>query len=388
MQLNVRVSHSGFMSATVTPELATKKGRLESLDALRGFDMFWITGAEFLGEALKHYNNSFFGGLFYTQLSHANWIGFHFEDLIFPLFVFIAGVSICFSVSSLVAKEGEFAAIKHILKRTVVMYVIGLLYYGGFSGGIEHIRFLGVLQRIALCYMVASICFIYLKPKALLVLTVGILVSYWLMMKYIPIPVIGAGNYEEGKNLANWIDKQYLPGRLWNKDHDPEGLLSTFPAISSCLLGVLAGLFLRSDKSAASKVKTLILSGISLVIIGYLFGLEFPVIKKIWSSSFVLVAGGYSLILLGVFYLVIDVLHIKSWAAPFTWIGTNALTIYLIYNLVNIPALCGRLVGGVIAHSLDNISMGLGDIVLACVNALLCIAIVRFLYKKNIFIRI
>jgi predicted acyltransferase len=376
------------MSAIASPELATKKSRLESLDALRGFDMFWITGAEYLREALKHYDKSFFGGLFYTQLTHVDWIGFHFEDLIFPLFVFIAGVSITFSISSIVTKQGEYAAIKHIFKRTFVMYVIGLLYYGGFSHGLEHVRFLGVLQRIAICYMIGSICFIYLKPKALLALTAIILVSYWLMMKYIPIPIFGAGNYEEGKNLANWIDKQYLPGRLWDKDHDPEGLLSTLPAVSSCLLGILAGLFLRSEKSSSLKVKTLILGGIALVIGGYLFSTEFPVIKKIWSSSFVLIAGGYSAILLGVFYLVIDVLHIKKWAVPFTWLGTNALTIYLMYNLVSFPALCGRLVGGTVAHSLDNIMVGLGDTAFACVNALLCIAIVRFLYKKNIVIRI
>ncbi len=376
------------MSATTTPGIATSSNRLESLDALRGFDMLWIAGGDFFGVAFDRLNGGVISKFLGYELKHTSWAGFTFEDLIFPLFVFIVGVSISLSITSLVNRVGHKEAIKHIVRRSLLMYLLGVFLYGGFTSGLEHMRLLGVLQRISICYLVTSLLFMYLKPRYLIITFITILIGYWAIMKLIPVPGIGVGNFEEGKNLANWVDKQWLPGRLWNKDHDPEGILSTIPAIATCLFGVCAGMYLKSVRTEKVKLWTMFLGGIACVIIGFVWGMYFPVIKKIWTSSFVLVSGGYSLALLGVFYYLIDGLNIKTWATPFKWIGANALTIYVLTNIVSFHTLCSRFVGGLVSHQLNSLWTGLGDLTLALFNAMLCVLIARFLYKRNIFLRL
>jgi predicted acyltransferase len=166
-------------------------------------------------------------------------------------------------------------------------------------------------------------------------------------MTFVPVPGIGAGSFGPDANLANWLDAHYLPGRLWDRTRDPEGMLSTLPAIDSCLLGVFAGLLLKTERLAPQQ-KSLWLSGvgIALVALGYLWGLQFPVIKAIWTSSFVLVAGGYSFLLLGLWYQIIDVWGISRWSTIFVWIGANAITLYFLNNLMNLERFAVRFVGG------------------------------------------
>ena len=364
--------------------------RLMSLDALRGFDMTWIVGADALGHALGKLDAGPVVRALATQLDHVAWEGFRFYDLIFPLFVFMIGVAIPFSVGKLVEREGVGAAVFRILRRTVLLYVLGLIYYGGIARGVDMIRLLGVLQRLALCYGFAALCFVFLKPKTMVMVTVGLLVGYWAALTFIPVPGIGAGDFAEGRNLTNWIDREFLPLRKWDKTHDPEGILSTFPAFASCLLGVFAGrLLLDGGKSGEQKAYWLAGAGLVGLVLGYAWGFQFPIVKKLWSSSFVLVAGGWSALLLSLFYYVIDVRQVRGWAMPFVWVGTNALTIYLVSNVVDFDALSTRFVGGPVAAWLDaSVGPNVGAVGLALVGLLLCFLFCRFLYRRQLFLRL
>jgi predicted acyltransferase len=359
--------------------------RLLSLDALRGFDMFWIVGAEGLVHGLRKISDTGPIKLLADQLGHQPWAGFHFEDLIFPLFVFIIGVSLVFSLTKTIAQAGRPAAVIRILRRSALLYLLGILYYGGLSTPVEKIRLLGVLQRLALCYLFASLLFCYLKPKALAGVCAGLLIGYWALMSFVPVPEHGAGNFAEGMNLANYVDKQFLPLRKWDGDHDPEGLLSTLPAIASCLLGVFAGMLLKNSAVPdRKKVGYLLAGGIACLAAGWLWHLNFPVIKKIWTSSFVLVAGGYSCLLLAAFYQVIDVWKWQKWALPFVWIGANPITIYFGGRFIDFEGLANLFVGGEVNHCFGRY----GELVLAVTSLALGFWFLRFLYQRKIFLRL
>jgi predicted acyltransferase len=365
---------------------AAKSTRLMSLDALRGFDMFWIVGADALVEALRKLSGSRVIQGVAGQLEHVGWAGFHFEDLILPMFVFIVGVSLVFSLTRTIEREGRSGAVARIVRRAVLMYLLGVFYYGGLSTPFREIRLLGVLQRIAIAYLFAGLIFCFFKPRGRIIWCVGLLVGYWLVMTFVPVPGGTAGNFAEGQNLANWVDKQYLPLRKWDGDHDPEGLLSTLPAIATCLLGVFAGVLLRDAKrSDWTKVCYLAAAGLALVALGWLWNFQFPVIKKIWTSSFVLVAGGYSCLLLAAFHLVIESWGWRGWAQPFVWIGMNPITIYMIHNLVDVGQIAQRFAGG----DLSKLCLGrYGDLAVALVEMAITFGICRFMYQRKIFLRL
>jgi len=200
------------------------------------------------------------------------------------------------------------------------------------------------------------------------------------------VPGGAAGNFDEGQNLANWVDKEYLPLRKWDGDHDPEGLLSTLPAIANCLLGVFAGMLLRDSKrSDWNKVGQLAAAGVALVALGWLWNFQFPVIKKLWTSSFVLVAAGYSSMLLALFYLVVDVWKFRKWAQPFVWIGMNPITVYLFAGLVDVRSIAQRFVGG----DLNKLYLGrYGDLVVALMGLAIIFGLSHFLYRRKIFLRL
>jgi predicted acyltransferase len=359
--------------------------RLLSVDALRGFDMFWIIGAAGLVKGLRKISGSGAITFLADQLQHQPWEGLHFEDLIFPLFIFIVGISIVFALSRTIQESGRKEVLKRICRRSIKLYFLGIIYYGGLAASFEGIHLLGVLQRIALCYLFTALLLCYLKPRQLVAVCAVLLLGYWLLMTLVPVPGIGSGNFAEGRNLANYIDKQYLPLRKWDGDHDPQGLLSTLPAIGTCLLGVFAGLLLKDQHlSDLKKVTYLAGAGVAAVALGWLWGLRFPVIKKIWTSSFVLITGGYSALLMSLFYLVVDVWKYQRWAEPFVWIGMNSITIYMVVNLVDFSAITRRFVGG----NPDSYCGVYGDLLVAVVNLLLVFGLVRFLYRRKIFLRV
>lgn len=372
------------VAAPIPAEFA-KPARMMSLDALRGFDMFWIVGAEELVSALRGLSDGSFIQALSHQLEHVAWEGFHFEDLIFPMFVFIVGVSLVFSLSRTIEQEGRGRALARIMRRSLLMYLLGIFYYGGFSASFEQIRLVGVLQRIAVCYLCAGLIFCYFKQFGRILWCVGLLVGYWLVMSFVAAPGESAGDFAEGHNFANWVDKQYLPLRRWNGDHDPEGLLSTLPAIANSLIGVFAGVMLRKpDRSNLAKLGYLVAGGAALLALGWLWSFQFPIIKNLWTSSFVLVACGYSSLLLALFYLVIDIGGFQSWARPFVWIGVNPIAIYMLHNVMDIENLSKRFVGGEL-----NTHFGrYGPLVLAVTGMLIIFAIARFLYQRKVFLRL
>jgi len=367
------------------PEKQTTNPRLLSLDALRGFDMFWIIGADSLVAGLRKISDTGAIKFVADQLEHEAWEGLRFEDLIFPLFVFIVGISVALSLPRTIQQSGRNAAVRRIFRRAILLYLLGVLYYGGFATAFADIRLLGVLQRIALCYFVAALLFCYLKPQGLVAICAGLLLGYWALMTFVPVPGVGSGNFGEGKNLANYVDKQYLPLRKWDGDHDPEGLLSTLPAIATCLLGVFAGLLLK-NKGVSDQKKVIYLAGAGMagVALGWLWGLQFPVIKKIWTSSFVLVTGGYGAMLLAFFYQVVDIWKYQKWAQPFVWIGVNPITIYMAVNLIDFGAIARRLVGG----QLNSYFGVYGQLVVAVASLVLELWFLNFLYRRKIFLRV
>jgi len=430
---------------TPTPTPPATATRLMSLDALRGFDMFWIIGADSLVYALNRISKSGPTKFLADQLEHVEWRGFHFYDLIFPLFVFMVGVSIVFSLNKIIAQSGRAGAVGRVLRRGVLLFVIGIIYSGGVSSPWPDIRLMGVLNRIALAYTFAGLLFCCFQPRTLAAICGGLLVGYWAMMTFIPIrdihlekdhlaalaaqngdsalaaqfregvpgpanpsiikhsPVWLAaeklyaattnhvrGKFDMGYNLANHFDFEHLPGKKWDVYWDPEGILSTIPAVATCLLGILAGFILRGPEfSNDRKLLWLIGGGVACAAVGWLWGVQFPVIKKIWTSSYVLVAGGYSAILMGVFYLIVDVWKCQSWCQPFVWIGMNSITIYLVKNFLGgFSRLASRLVGGDVKAYLDtHITPGFGDLMVSIVGLLLAFWLVRLLYKRKVFLR-
>ena len=195
--------------------------RLLSLDALRGFDMFWIAGGEELAHGLYRGWPGGPFGILHQQLNHKAWAGVAFYDLIFPLFVFIVGVSLVFSLTRLVEQEGRAAAHRRVLRRFAVLFVLALIYAGGVSKLWPDIRLLGVLNRIALCYLFASLLFLNLRWRGLIAACVTLLAGYWALMTFVPVPGIGAGVFEPGRNLSNWIDANYLPSKNLKRSPNP-----------------------------------------------------------------------------------------------------------------------------------------------------------------------
>lgn len=402
-QLRTRRSHGvstrrpvGRSRGTVSLPQDSTTGRVASVDALRGFSMFWILGADSLASSLNQMLAgkgpvlSAIGGAIGYQFEHAPWEGFRFYDLIFPLFIFVTGVAIVFSLTRLVEHEGRASAHWRVLQRSVILFALGVICYGGISDGWEKVRLGGVLQRIALCYLFASLLFLNLRLTGLIVAFASLLVGYWALMALVPVPGGGVGSFAREANLANWLDAQFLPGRKWEGTWDPEGLLSTLPAIGTCLLGVFAGLLLQDKRfTLEQKSLWLIVAGAAMVAAGFLWGVWFPVIKGIWTSSFVLVAGGFSAILLGLFHQIIDGWGRSTWASVFMWIGASAITLYLINMVIGFERIAVRLVGGDFSQALDRyLSQGAGRFVAHAVGLMLAVALAHFLYRRKIFLRV
>jgi len=395
--------------------------RLLSLDALRGFDMFWILGADALFQAAGNLSSSAPVKFLAGQLDHKAWAGFAFYDLIFPLFVFIAGVSLVFSVSEAMARHGRWLTAKRILRRGALLFLLGILYNGGLTDPWPDVRLTGVLQRIALAYTVVALLFLVCRTRTLVALCAAVLVGYWALLTFVPIrdfQLDGAslatrlgtdrptlvqveaafhattsltkGRFEPGLNLSDHLDFQYLPGRRYDTYYDPEGLLSMLPAIASCLLGVLASKLLRGSKMReGKKAQCLAVAGLVALALGWLWSAQFPVIKKIWTSSFVLVAGGWSLLLLSAFYYMIDIRQWRTWCVPFVWIGMNPITLYLASSFINFRGIAERFAGGSVESWLSlHVARGAGNFVVTLIGLGFMLALARFLYRKHIFLKV
>jgi predicted acyltransferase len=371
--------------------------RLRSLDALRGFDMFWIVGGEQLAKALAKYTHSYWLGEFCRQLEHPRWNGFALYDLIFPLFLFISGVTMPFSIVRRVEAGGSLrSAYLRALRRGLLLVFLGLVCNGLLRFEFAKMRYPSVLGRIGLAYMLAAFLVLRLgrrtetgwraRPAWIFACVVALLLGYWAALVYIPVPGVGAGVLTQEGWLGGYIDRHVLPGTLYRGVHDPEGLLSTIPAIGTALLGVLTGFWLRAARPhGVLKVLAMAAIGYGLFRLGWAWDSRFPINKNMWSSSFVVLAGGYSLMLLAGFYLVIDVIGLWRWAFVFIVIGLNPITIYVAR---------GRFIDfGLPARTLfegatRNLGEDLHQVVAALAVLLMEWLFLFFLYRKKTFLRV
>ncbi len=402
--------------AQTLPKVQEGRGRLRSLDALRGFDMFWIIGARgaFSGLSPKVWPVAPLRVL--EQQADPFGMGRrHVSTTLFSLSSSsLSAFLLVFAVSRSIERNGMTATLRRILVRSLVLYALGLFIYGGISKGLDHVRWLGVLQRIAICYLAAAPIYCFFRLRGVVVACIALLAGYWALAMFAPIhdfnlerqhlksmglqpdspetatlfraaPVTVRGRFEDGLNLPQHLDFEYLPGFRWDGAYDPEGLLSTLPAIATCLFGVLAGMLLMNESvSAQKKALLLFAAGAVGLALGFLWGLQFPIIKRIWTPSYALVAGGYSYLLLGAFYQVVDIWQWRSWCQPFVWIGMNPITIYIVFNLVHFNDFANRLVGGPIQKTLGVWGEPLQALVVVAIMLALC----GFLYQKKIFIRL
>jgi predicted acyltransferase len=327
--------------------------RIASIDALRGFDMFWIIGGGTFFEALpKVWKNSFTETI-KNQMEHVSWDGFRFEDLIFPLFLFIVGVVLPFSISRR-REQGVSSKVihLHVIKRAAVLILLGLILNGLLQFNFADMRWPGVLQRIGLCYFFAALIVMHSGPLIQAIVAGGLLLGYWALVMFVPVPGSGAGVLTPEGCLPAYIDRLLIPGRFCCFTFgDNEGLLSTIPAVSTVLIGALTGHLLRLSVSGNLKTLAMAVAGIICLILGCLWGLSFPIIKVIWTSSYVLYAAGWSLLLLAAFYWVIDVMGYKKWAFFFAVIGVNPITVYFLQGIVNFDDIAAFFVRGFAQHT-------------------------------------
>lgn len=306
--------------------------RLFSLDALRGFDMFWIMGGEEIFHTMAKATGSPFWGSIANQFTHPDWNGFHLYDLIFPLFLFMAGVSTPFSVGRELEKgKSRQQLVLRVIKRAFILVLLGLVVNNGLKiMPVSEIRFASVLGRIGIAYMFANIIYLYSSERMQMVWFWVFIIGYWLLLKFTSAPGYPHGDLTMQGNFASYMDRVILPGKLYLGIHDPEGLFSTIPAISTGLLGIITGTILKKTGLAQmKKVAILAIAGVAFLIIAQVWNLDFPINKNLWTSSFVMQVGGLSLLLMAFFYYIIDVLGYQKWSFYFRVIGMNSILIYV-----------------------------------------------------------
>lgn len=404
-------SDNNTHAASIKPA-SSSSGRLVSLDVLRGVDMFWIIGGTALVAQIIDYFKLSYLDWVKPHLHHVSWHGFSGHDLIFPLFIFIAGCAMPFSIGKRQARgDSNLKLFLHIAKRSALLILLGLIYNGLFKFEFETLRYPSVLGMIGLAYFWAAVVFMVFKPRGRIITAVLILMFYCLAMflyvQYAPIvptskdqdaTVVSKDTSQNqaerfrdkltpGHNLVGYIDRMILPGRLYEGNFDPEGLLAMFPASVLAIIGSLAGLLLKSEnKHVFNKILILTVSGLILLGLGWLWDLWFPINKKLWTSSFILYASGWSMLLLTLFYLLIDVCRLKWLFFPFILVGMNPITIYMVAhkNLIDFTYLKDFFFGGAINYAPEDVQPLLGSI--GCI--FLILLFLWILYKKKIFLKV
>ncbi len=282
----------------------------------------------------------------FGPLKHAEWNGWTMTDLIFPFFLFIVGVSLVLSTASRVARgESKGKLALHALRRAIIIFAIGLFLYGFPYFVLSTWRIPGVLQRIAVCYLIAALLYLWTGPRLRWAVIVAALIGYWILMRFVPVPGFGTPGVDiplldPDKNLAAWLDRRLMMGHLYERVRDPEGLLSTLPAIGTCLLGVVTGEWVRKFREhSINLLKRLVIAGIVCVALGEAWGVFFPINKKLWTSSYVLLTAGLAMLALAACYWLIDLKGWKGkWTLPALVFGTNAIVAYAFSELL---AICG-----------------------------------------------
>ena len=295
--------------------------RLLSLDAFRGATMLLMVLV-----------NNGGGSVSYSQLEHSEWNGLTLTDTVFPSFLWIVGVAITLSLGKrLQLGDPPSRLLPRVFRRALLLYVLGLLVYVYPSLSFSQQRLLGVLQRIAICYLVASIIYLYTGIRAQVAAIVILFAAYWLMMTFVPVPGFGAGHLDVAGNFAHYIDRIVLGSHNYSgtKTWDPEGIVSTLPAIASTLLGIMAGHVLRLELPLSARRNRLLLIGVGLLVAGLLWNTVLPINKKLWTDSFSTVMAGIDFVVLAAFIWLVDEHRRHKLVTPFVITGMNAITVYL-----------------------------------------------------------
>jgi predicted acyltransferase len=364
------------------------KKRIQSIDALRGFDMFWISGGEVLFIALFALTGiPFLSETLSLQFEHSLWDGFTFYDLIFPLFLFITGLTMPFSIGRRLERgDSKKLILKHVLTRTLLLILLGLIYNGLFNFDFVNQRYVGVLQRIALSSFFVSLIYLYsTKLKTLYIWAISILLAYWAIIALVPVPGFSAGDMTKEGNLCGYIDRLLLPGGFCCYPFgDNEGILSSFTPMVNVLAGLISGQWLIKMKDNPSKLlKGLLIAALAVLATGYLWGFGFTINKTMWTSTYALVAIGYSMLLLGLLYWLIDVKGYTKWAFPFVVIGLNPITIYVLQGLFDFTIIANIFIHG-FSHYLGTFEQAF---ILMC-TILVKWLLLYFLYKQKIFLKV
>ena len=362
--------------------------RLLSIDTLRGFDMLMISGAGSFIYVLHGKTGWPWVDALAMQFEHPPWNGFTFYDFIFPLFLFIAGLSLPFSTNKgLEQGLSKSQLYWKAFKRMLILIALGILDKNAPVPFLDwsQIRFVGVLQRIGFAGFVVTILYLNFNTRSRIFWVAGLLLFYYAAMFLIPVPGYGAGNLTIEGNLHGWFDRNFLPGRLLQKTYDENGLLTQIPALCLTVLGTLAADILRNKNlSEVIKLRNLIISGSICFAIGLLWGLHFPINKHLWSSSFIMLTGGMAFLTFALFYWIIDILKYQKWTLFFIVIGMNSLTIYMVYRFIDFGHTSGLLFEG-----LYNGAPEKWHPVFESIGALIIVWLfLYFLYRRKIFLKI
>ena len=369
--------------------METQGKRLLSIDTLRGMDMLFIMG---LGPLILRICELFPGGencWLATQMHHVDWNGLAFMDMVFPLFLFIAGLSFPFSYAKQVEKgRTSWQIHRKIFVRCLLLILLGIVYNGFFKLEFPQ-RYASVLGRIGLAWMFAALLFIHCKTATRAVIAVVMLAVFGILITHVGAPdaPAGAGPLTQDGCLHGWIDRLLMPGRLHRGNFDPEGLLGVIPATVTAMLGMFTGEFIRlpEEKISGSR-KTLMMLGTAAVLlgIGLFWSKVLPVNKKLWTSTFVLVVGAFSIAVYAVIYYIVEVKGHRKWTFPFCVVGLNSITIYLLQQIVPFQSISNFFLGGA-AKLLPG---GWGAVLLAAGYLAACWLLLYFLYKKKVFLKI
>ncbi len=385
------------MATAIDPRSSSvlPSNRLISLDVLRGITIAFMI---LVNNGVRNYA--------YPPLEHSAWNGWTPTDLVFPTFLFLVGITIVFSFESRLSKGTKKSSLLfHTFRRALILFLLGLVVNGFPYFPLGTLRIYGVLQRIALCFLIASVLYLLdRRPGSKVVIVVVALVGYWILMRWVPVPGYGfpcrtIPLLDPNRNLVAYFDRHIFPGRLYEGVRDPEGLLSTLPAVGTTLLGMLTGMWLRSQRSPSRKAVGMLAAGILGILLGLLWGHWFPINKKLWTSSFVLFAAGCSLIALSICYWAVD---IKNWKKGWTYVwlvfGMNAITAYVFSELLattlsKIPVYIGaakinlswylylKCFAGIPSHHLASLAYSMSFVALCFVPTFL-------LYRKKIFLKV
>jgi predicted acyltransferase len=377
-----------------------RPGRLLSLDILRGLTIAFMILV----------NNNGNEAAAYWPLKHAAWNGFTPTDLVFPTFLFLVGISTVFSINSRVARgETKRTLMLHMLRRSIILFLLGLVVNSYPYFHLHTMRFYGVLPRIAICYLIASGLYLIdtgWRSKALL--AVLALVGYWILMRFVPVPGFGVPGHDiplldHDANLTAWLDRQiFSSSHLYEHTRDPEGLLSTIPAVATILFGVITGIWLRTSRALSAKIRWIAIAGTIAVLLGCLWNLSFPINKKLWTSSYALLAGGLTLLLLAICLLIADrpeknssLRKNSSFTMLFLVFGTNAIVAYVFSELLqstlsNIHVRAGMNCQQWLYRAIQSVvpNLAFSSLLYSLGFVVICWLFTAMLYRRNIFLKV